>query len=164
MKAVTLCATLFLLAGQDLRGDEKPFDDASFVVTAATSAIHEVELARIAQSQAKNEAVRKFAETLATDHSKANEELKKIATEAGLKVPDKMNPEHQKVVDTFKEYKGDNFDRDYVKHMIAGHEKSADLFKRASKDAKDAKLKDFAARTLPVIQAHLDAARKLEVK
>ena len=115
-------------------------------------------------TQAKNDAVKKLAETLAADHAKANEELKKVATEGGLKVPDKMNADHQKIVDTFKDYKGDNFDRDYVKHMIEGHTKSADLFKQASKEAKDAKLKDFAAKTLPVIQAHLDAAKKLEIK
>jgi putative membrane protein len=161
--AITLFLGMGILSAQERR-DDKPFDDASFVAAAASSGMHEVELAKIAQSQAKNDAVRKLAETLATDHAKANEELKKVATEGGLRVPDKMNADHQKVVDTFRDYKGDNFDRDYVKHMISGHEKSAELFKRASKEAKDSKLKEFATKTLPVVQAHLDAAKKIEIK
>ena len=162
--STTLILSLGVLAAQERRADDKPFDDATFVATAGSSGLHEVELAKLATTQAKNEAVRKFAETLHTDHMKANEELKKAATDAGLAVPEKMNAEHQKVVDTFKDYKGDNFDSDFMKHMIAGHEKSIDLFKRASKEAKDQKLKDFAAKTLPVIQAHLDAAKKIEVR
>jgi len=164
MKAIAVCTAIFLLGGQERRAENKPFDDASFVATAASGGMHEVELAKSAQAHAKNDAVKKFAETLATDHSKANEELKKVATEGGLKIPDKMSPEHQKMVDTFKDYKGVNFDLNYLKHMISGHEKSAALFKQATKEAKDAKLKDFAAKTLPVIEAHLEAARKLEVK
>jgi putative membrane protein len=168
MRIIALSTTLFLAMGvltaQERRADDRPFDDATFVATAGSSGLHEVELAKLAMAQAKNEAVKKFAETLHTDHMKANEELKKAATDAGLKVPDKMNPEHQKVVDTFKDYKGDNFDSDFMRHMISGHEKSAELFKRASKEAKDQKLKDFAAKTLPVIQAHLDEATKIEVK
>jgi putative membrane protein len=150
--------------GEDRKPDEKPFDDAEFVKTAASSGMLEVELGKLAMTQAKSDAVKKLAETLVTDHTKANDALKKAATDAGLTVPDKLNEEHQKHLDSFKNYKGDNFDRDYVKHMIAGHEKGAALYKLASKEAKNAQIKDFAAKTLPVVQAHLEAARKIEVK
>jgi len=168
MKVIALSTTLFLamgvLAAQERKPADRPFDDAAFVATAGSSGLHEVELAKLAMTQAKNEAVKKFAETLHDDHMKANEGLAKAATDAGLRVPDKMNPEHQKVVDTFRDYKGTNFDEDYVKHMISGHEKSIELFRRASKEARDPKLKDFAVKTLPVIQAHLDAAKKIDLK
>ena len=90
MKAIALGA-LFLaltgLSGQEGRADDKPFDDATFVATAASSGMHEVELAKLAMTQAKNDAVKKLAETLAADHGKANEELKKVATEGGLRFP-----------------------------------------------------------------------------
>jgi putative membrane protein len=166
--AIALNATLSLLlgvgGGQERRADDKPFDDATFVKKAASDGMHEVELGKIAQTQAKNDDVKKFAETMVTDHTKANEELMKCAKDAGLDVPDKMMEEHQKEVDRFKDYKGTNFDQDYMKHMVDDHEKAVALFKQASKEAKNPKLKEFATKTLPVIQAHLDQARKIQPK
>jgi len=160
-------ATAVLLgvtAGQDRKPDEKPFNDAEFVKMAASGGMHEVELGKLASTQAKDAEVKKFAEMMVTDHGKANEELKKAAKEAGLEVPDKMNEEHQKEFDKFKDYKGTNFDQDYMKHMLSDHEKDVAEFKRASKEAKNPQIKDFAAKTLPVVQAHLDAARKIQPK
>jgi putative membrane protein len=155
---------LSITAGQDRKPVEKPFNDAEFVKMAASGGMHEVELGKLASVQAKDADVKKFAEMMVTDHGKANEELKKAAKEAGLEVPDKMNEEHQKEFDKFKDYKGTNFDQDYMKHMLSDHEKDVAEFKRASKEAKNPQIKDFAAKTLPIVQAHLDAARKIQPK
>lgn len=165
--AIALNSILTLLlgfVGQDRKPDQKPFDDAQFVQKAASGGLHEVELGKIGMTQAKSDDVKKFAEMLVTDHGKANDELKKCAKEAGIEVPDKMSEEDQKEVDKFKNYKGTNFDQDYMKHMLTDHEKDVALFKRASKEAKNPKIKDFAAKTLPVLQAHLDQARKIQPK
>ena len=95
------------------------------------------------------------------DHGKANEQLKKIAKAAGISVPEKMNDKNQKEYDPFKAYKGENFDQDYIKTMIKDHEEDVKEFTRASKEAKNADVKDFAAKTLPTIQEHLEVAKKL---
>jgi putative membrane protein len=44
---------------------------------------------------------------------------------------------------------------------IKAHEKDIKLFQKASKDAKDADLKAFVDKTLPVLREHLAAAQKL---
>jgi putative membrane protein len=165
--ATRLCAAVLLLAGvtaarSQTRPDEKPFDDAEFVKMAASDGMHEVELGKLAQTKARNEAVKKLAETLVNDHTKANEELKKVAKEAGLTVPDKMLDKHQKDVEMFREYKGANFDADFVKHQVKDHEEAVALFTRASKEAKNDKVKAFAAKTLPTLQQHLETARKIQ--
>jgi putative membrane protein len=159
-----LSLLLVVIGAPGQKPDQKPFDDAEFVKKAASGGMHEVELGKIAMTQAKNEDVKKFAEMMVTDHGKAGDELKKAAKEAGVNVPDKMSDEDQKEVDKFKDYKGTNFDQDYMKHMLSDHEKDVALFKRASKEAKNPKIKDFAAKTLPVVQAHLDQARKIQPK
>jgi len=142
--------------------DKKPFDDADFVMKAASGGMHEVALGKLAATKATNDAVRKFGQMMVDDHGKANEELKKAAKSAGLSVPAKMDDEHQKEFDKFKNYTGTNFDREYVKHMVDDHQKDVAEFTRASKDAKNAAIKDFAAKTLPVIQGHLDKVKKLQ--
>jgi len=154
-----LFGTLTIRADEDKKPAEKPFDDQEFVQKAASGGMHEVALGKIAAAKATGDAVKKFAEQMVTDHTKVNEELKKAATSAGLTVPETMNEKHQKEVERFMNYKGSDFDRDYVKHMLADHEADVALFTRASKEAKNPAIKDFAANTLPVITAHLEQSK-----
>jgi putative membrane protein len=142
--------------------DDKPFTDAEFVKKAASSGMHEVELGKLASSQGKSDEVKKFGQKMVDDHMKANEELKAAAKKASMEVPAKMEEEHQKHVEMLKGMKGDEFDRAYMKHMVESHGKSVALFTQASKEAKDAGLKDFATKTLPVVQGHLDMAKKMD--
>ena len=168
MRNLSLVATVALLAVVvGIRADEKrptpdqPFDDATFVAMAASDGMHEVEVGKIASTQAKSDEVKKFAEQMVKDHSKANDELKTAAKAAGVTVPEKMMDKHQKHVDMFKNYKGTDFDADYTKHMVADHTEAVALFTKASKEAKSKELKDFATKTLPTIQGHLEQAKKL---
>jgi len=168
VRRMKLVAALALLAGvigaraEDKKPGEQPFDDTVFVKTAASDGMHEVELGKIATAKAKSDDVKKFAEMMVKDHGKANEELKAAAKAASIEVPDKINETHQKEIDRFKEFKGDNFDREYVKHQVKDHTDAVALFTRASKEAKNKELKDFATKTLPTIQKHLEEAKKLD--
>jgi len=151
-----------LVTAQDKKTDDKkPFDDSEFVMKAASDGMHEVELGKLAAANGKSDAVKKFGQQMVTDHGKANEELKTAAKEAGLKVPEKLSDEHQKEVDKFKDLKGADFDKKYAEHMVKDHEEAVALFQRATKEAKNPAVKTFATKTLPVIQSHLEAAKKL---
>ena len=161
---VTMTMLVGGFAGQAAPRNQKAFNDAEFVMKAASGGMAEVALGKIVDAKARNADVKKFAEMMVNDHSKANEQLKKAAKDAGVDVPDKMTEEDQKLVDRFKNYKGSNFDQDYMKQMVSDHEKDIAEFKRASKEARNPKIKDFAAKTLPILQAHLDAAQKIQPK
>lgn len=166
MRVFAAAAVLALGVGataQDRKDkDTKPFSDAEFVVKAASDGMHEVELGNLAKTNAAGSDVRKFGERMVTDHSKANKELMDIAKGANLGVPTKMLDEHAKHVEHMGKLKGADFDKAYVKHMVEDHKEAVDLFTRASKEAKDAKLKAFAEKTLPVIKEHLEMAQKLD--
>jgi putative membrane protein len=162
---VSLSAALALLvfpfASADDKKDNKPFSDEEFVQKAACGGLHEVALGKLATEKAKDPAVKQFGQMMVTDHTKANEALKMAAKAAGLTVPDKMDDEHQKECDRFKKLSGDQFDREYTKHMVKDHEEDVAEFTRASKEAKNPAIKEFAAKTLPTLQKHLEAAKKL---
>jgi putative membrane protein len=156
-----LCVTA-VRANDDKRSDEKAFDDNTFVQKVASGGMHEVALGQIAEKKAGTEVVKAFAARMVKDHTKANEALKKAASTAGFTFPDKMNDHDQKEVDNFANYKGDDFDRQYIKHMVSDHEQDVALFKQASKEAKNPALKEFATKTLPVVEEHLAAAKKIQ--
>ena len=150
-----------LRAAEDTKPGEKPFDDNEFVKKAASGGMHEVALGKIAQTKAKSEFVKSFAERMVTDHTKANENLKKAASAAGIALPEMMSEKDQKHVEHFQNYKGTNFDADYMKHMVSDHEADVALFTKASQEAKNPAIKEFAKTTLPTIQEHLKLAKKI---
>jgi len=167
-RLLTLPATLLFLFGvsgiraDDTKPGEKPFDDNEFVQKAASGGMHEVALGKIATIKGGSAAVRSFGERMMKDHGKSNEELKTAAMAANITVPESMNEKHQKEVEAFKDYKGGDFDREYMKHMIADHEHDIALFMRASKEAKNPAIRDFATKTLPVIKDHLKEAKVIQ--
>ena len=160
MLAVSALAIVGLSAWAD--DDKKPFDDGEFVAMVASCDMHQIELGKLAAERAKNEDVKKFAKKTVEGAEKCHEDLKTAAKSAGITVPEKMLDEHRKICDKFKDYKGENFDRDYIKQVVEDCEKGVKWFTRATKDAKSQQLKDFATKGLPVIQAHLDEAKKLQ--
>lgn len=162
--AVMIAAALATRADEKKADDKKPLDDATFVKMAASSGMEEVEVSKIATEKAKGADVKKFAEMMIKDHTKANEELKTAAKAAGIEVPAKLLEKNQKHLDTFKDYKGTDFDKDYVTHQVADHEEAVALFTRASKELTNKELKEFATKTLPHLQHHLEDAKKLQKK
>jgi putative membrane protein len=149
------------VVGARAEDKDQPFDDARFVQMASVDGMAEVQLGQIGSTQAKNDDVKKFAVRMAKDHAGINDNLKAAAKAADLPVPANLDEKHKATVARFKDYKGTNFDADYMKEMVAAHTDAVALFTRASKEAKTKAIKDFATTTLPTLQAHLESAQTI---
>ncbi len=57
---------------------------------------------------------------------------------------------------------GEQFDRAYMKAMVKDHEEDVKEFQKEANDGKDPQIKDFASRTLPILQGHLDKAKSVD--
>ena len=132
--------------------------DRKFITEAASGGLAEVELGKLAQLQAADAEVKEFCSRMAQDHSKANDELKRIADAKGVPVPAQPDPKHQKDIERLRALSGAAFDREYMKHMVADHRKDVAEFRKEARAAKDSDVKDFAAKTLPTLQEHLKMA------
>ena len=106
-------------------------------------------------------AVKKFAQRMIDDHSKAREKLMDIAKDMKVGVAAGLSREHRELLLRLTKADGANFDRAYMNHMVDDHEKVAKAFEKESKDAKDPDLKAWAAKTLPTLQQHLEMAKNL---
>jgi putative membrane protein len=141
-------------------------DDAGFVTKAAQGGMAEVNLGTMAAQKAASADVKTFGNTMVTDHSKANDELKQLAASKGVTLPADVGKENQDVADKLGKLTGAAFDKAYMKDMVEDHEKDVKDFEKASKSAKDPDLKAWAAKTLPTLQGHLkmakDTARKVK--
>src|SRR5262245_14702966 len=151
------------VAGDD-RKDDKPLTDAAFVEKAAAAGLMEVELGKHGQAVGQSVDVKRFADRMVKDHTAANEELKTIATGIPVAIPDRLDDTLRKKTDEMKKLNGAEFDRAYMEQMVKDHQEAVELFKRAANDVPNARLKDFAKKTLPTLEEHLKLAKEVKEK
>jgi putative membrane protein len=135
--------------------------DSKFMMMAATSDMNEITLSNQALSKSSNEEVKKLAQMMVDDHTKSTEELKPIAMSKNVTLPTEADAKHKSALEKMSAMSGSDFDTAYVKMMVKDHEKAVSMFQKEADSGKDAEAKAFAAKTLPVIQGHLDMSRNL---
>jgi putative membrane protein len=136
-------------------------EDAQFLMKAANGGMMEVELGRMAQSNAANQQVKDFGNRMVTDHTKANEELKALAASRNVTLPAMAEGKHRDHMTELGKKIGNEFDRAYMDLMVSDHSEDVSMFEKAANNSKDAGIKAFAAKTLPVLKAHHEAAKNL---
>ena len=129
--------------------------DQAFVKEAASDGLAEVELGKLASDKATNDKVKSFGQRMVTDHGKANDELKTLASTKQMTVPTSVDPKHQATRDRLAKLSGAQFDTAYVREMVAGHKKAVAGFMRESMSGKDPEVKAWAGKTLPTLREHL---------
>ena len=145
-------------AGAHTADSNVPKEARNFVHEAAIGGMTEVKLGNLAQQQASNEQVKQFGARMVKDHSKANDELKQVASRKGIEIPTELDSKHQKDVNGLQKKQGADFDRAYMDHMVKDHKKDVSEFKKEANSGKDPDVKAFAAKTLPTLQEHLQMA------
>jgi putative membrane protein len=132
-----------------------------FIKEAATSDMLEIESSKVAQQKGDADE-KKFAEQMITDHTKTSNELKDLVP-ASLKsaIPTALDDSSQKKLDKLRNAKPEDFPGQYDPMQVSAHKDAVSLFERYAKGGDDAKLKDWAGKTLPALQHHLEMAQKM---
>jgi putative membrane protein len=142
--------------------------DAEFAVAAADAGMFEVAVGKIAEKKGSFESVKKLGMQMVTDHSKANVELKALATEKHIVLPDNMSEKCQKKLDDLKGKQGMDFDKAYTNMMVKDHKDAIDDFKHESEKGNDAQISAWAKNKIPALEHHLtmaeDTQNELEKK
>jgi putative membrane protein len=135
---------------------------ADFVKEAATSDMLEIQAAKIAEDKGNAEE-KKFAGQMVTDHSKTSSELREMVSgsEVMADIPTKLDDSSQKKLDKLRDAKPADFAGQYDPMQVSAHKDAVSLFERYSKSGDNPKLKDWAGKTLPALQHHLDMAEAM---
>src|SRR3954471_11179493 len=73
--------------------------DQAWVMNVAKDGMAEVELGRLAADKASNADVKKFGQRMVDDHTKANDELKMIASSKNITLPTAVDAKHKATAD-----------------------------------------------------------------
>jgi putative membrane protein len=129
--------------------------DESFFKNAAEGGIAEVNAGKLAETKGASQSVKDFGAMMVKDHSAANQKLASIATAQGVKLPDSPSLMQTAEGKELNMKSGDSFDKSYIKGQIKAHQETVELFQKEIASGKNAQAQQFAAATLPTVQAHL---------
>jgi putative membrane protein len=174
MKKILLLGLFVLLAGPALAqsaGERTGVNSAlgitpktaDFANEAATSDMFEIQSSKLAAERTSGD-VQSFANQMVTDHTKTTAELQGLAPAAKVTLPTQMTSAQQKMLDKLKGLKGKAFAKQYMDDQVSAHKQAVSLFQRYGKGGDNDALKDWANKTLPTLQHHLDMAQALYKK
>jgi putative membrane protein len=131
----------------------------------------EIEMGKLAQKSG-TAPVKRYGEMLVRDHSKSDKDVKAFAKKRGLaKIPavkpetDAEKAEHAKMMTNMaglKKLEGSDFDREYLRMMVEGHDGELAKTPTFVSTASDADLKTMLENRKTTLQKHSDSARELQ--
>lgn len=146
---------------EQVQAPQNGLSDEEFAKEAANGGLAEVALGKLAIEKATDAKVKEFAQMMVTDHTKANDELKALASAKSITLPTAPKADKQMTKDELSSLTGAAFDKAYAEQMVVDHEKTVALFEAGKTSVQDPELVAFIDKTLPVIKEHLEHSKKL---
>jgi len=143
-------------------------NDAQIAKIVVTANQVDVDAGKLAASKATNPEVKKFAQTMVTDHTGVNKQAVDLATKLGVKPEDNDTAKSlasggQANLANLKTLKGKEFDKAYVDHEVAYHQAVLDAVdKTLIPGAKNEELKALLVQVRPAFVAHLEHAKMIQ--
>ncbi|MEO6237351.1 MAG: DUF4142 domain-containing protein [Vicinamibacterales bacterium] len=164
LSAIVIAGSLLFAAGASAQ-DVNDAQIASIVVTANQV---DIDAAKLATTKASHADVKKFAQTMVTDHMGVNKQAKELV--AKLKVTPEANPTGKSLADggqtnvaNLKTLTGKAFDKAYIDHEVAYHIAVLEAIdKTLIPGAKNEELKALLVKVRPAFVAHLDHAKMIQ--
>jgi putative membrane protein len=153
-------------APPDQPGTSAQLTAERFIELARSGGMAEVELSRIAKDRSGNEAVRKFADRMISDHTSAHAELQSLVSPRTPPPATTLTDAQRTAIESLRtERDVAVLDRAYATQMVKDHQETVNLFEKAASQADmDPNIRDYARRTLPTLKTHLEEAKALSTE
>jgi len=138
-----------------------PAMDKAFVKKALEGSMAEVQMGQLALQKSNDDQVKQFAQRMVDDHGKMVDQLKPVAQQMGVKVPDGPPKGDMKKMDKMKALSGDAFDQAYIKDMVKDHKKDSSEFKQEAQSTQNPQLKQLATEGGQTIDSHLQQIQQI---
>lgn len=158
--AVLLCCS----AGFSQNTTSASSSDKKFVHSALEGGNAEVKLGQLAAQKGNSEDVKQFGQKMVDDHTKLGDQMKQIAQQQGIKVPDGIPAKDKALQGKLNSLSGADFDKAYIKAMVQDHQKDLSEFKKEASSGNDTSIKGAASQGAQVISEHLQMAEQIAQK
>lgn len=135
--------------------------EADFVQEQLADGDAEVALGRLAQERATNPQVKEFAKMMVSDHQKAGEDLKQIASKHNITPDPGKHNDHNDLREKLSKLSGAEFDREYMDAMVDDHEKAVKDVEGKAENSDNPEVRQWASKALPTLRQHLERAKQI---
>jgi putative membrane protein len=132
----------------------------AFIKGAHEGGLTEIAASQIAKKNSTNAEVTGFADMMLKDHADLQKDVDTLAVRKFVIIRDSVNYDHKVILDSLAKKTGADFDKAYMKMMVADHTEAEELFKW-NKTSNYPEIRDVVDKGLPVIQKHLEEAKKI---
>ena len=134
---------------------------AEFLVKATEGRLNNINEAKLGVLKGSTSDVRNYAQLMMKDQTSMLEELKKIAAERNVSLPDGVSDKSREGQMDLSEEAGRDFDEKFMKMIRVGIERDIKLLEKGN-EFSDSGIKSFVEKYLPLIQSHLEKIQRIE--
>jgi putative membrane protein len=135
--------------------------DRMFVTKAMQGSMAEIQLGQLTLEKSQNPQVKQFAQRMIDDHTKLNDQMKPVAQQLGVGVPDQVSKKDRSTMAKLQGLSGSAYDEAYIRDMVKDHKQDLSQFQMEASSGQDQTVKDAAAQGSKVIAQHLQMAQQL---
>lgn len=135
--------------------------DRLFVAKAMQGSQAEVELGQLTLQKSQNEQVKQFAQRMIDDHTKLNDQMKPVAQQLGVSVPNQPSKKDRQTIAKLQALSGPAYDQAYIKDMVKDHKQDLSDFQTEASSGQDQTVKDAATQGSQVIAQHLQMIQQI---
>ena len=135
--------------------------DKMFVAKAMQGGMAEVQLGQLTLQKSQNEQVKQFAQRMIDDHTKMNDQMKPVAQQLGVSVPNQPSKKDRQTMAKLQALSGPAYDQAYIKDMIKDHKQDLSEFQTEASSGQDQTVKDAATQGSQVIAQHLQMIQQI---
>ena len=118
--------------------------------------MEEIQLGKLAQNNSLNTEVKDLGKMMETEHANAQSDLVALAAQKQITLPTSLTDDGQEANKKLMDKQGKDFDKDYCDMMVKGHKDAISKFEKASTEATDPDIRNWALAMLPGLRMHLD--------
>jgi putative membrane protein len=139
-------------------------EDRVFLKDALQGGMAQVRLGQLALQKSSNPEVKQFAQKMVDDHTRMGDQLKPIAQQIGVKIPDGPSKKDKATITKMEALNGDDFDKIYMKDMVKDHKSDLAAFQSEIDHGSNLAVKGAASQDAPIINQHLQMAEQINGK
>jgi putative membrane protein len=147
-----------LQAQQDPKpsSQDKGFLQRAFQVNQA-----QIQMGQLAGQRATSDEVKQYANHLAADHTKANDELQQLANSNSIQLSSNLDPKQQAILNRLQKANGKDFDREFLRTQMRIQRQNISMLKNEADKGLNPQFRGWASGRINFIQQNQTTASNL---
>ena len=136
-------------------------DKGSVLQNAAKVNLATIKFSELAQQKAQSPELKQYAQQVAQDHKKAQQDLERIAQKHNVTLATSVDEKCQEAISKLEALNGAEFDKEYARGSIEGHAMAVAHLQQASAGAQDTDIRQYTQQLLAKVKEHQRKARTM---